>query len=201
MKTWNHSWSCHHWCIFILPIVAWMQRSCSCYVSRFCRTFTSLCFIRRRAWTWRTSSLVRRRWRISMRKWSSKSLFLSQSLCINYSHKVRGIDYGRSGGGGYYRRRVGGHLGKLVRLLWGAGGGGGHAGGEDCGHDGSERWTWWKMATMWQSWWGSEGRLWPSIYSEALITRNCRGPSNKVWVMKSLSYELCCPFALAMWPP
>jgi len=30
---------------------------------------------------------------------------------------------------------------------------------------------------------------------------SCRELPKKVWVMKSLSYDLCSPFALAMWPP
>jgi len=33
-----------------------------------------------------------------------------------------------------------------------------------------------------------------------LDNSNCRGPPKKVWVVKSLSYELCSPFALDMWP-
>jgi len=37
-------------------------------------------------------------------------------------------------------------------------------------------------------------------YSETWINRTA-GNTKKVWVMKSLSYELCSPFALIMWPP
>jgi len=38
------------------------------------------------------------------------------------------------------------------------------------------------------------------IYSETWITRTA-GDHQKKFIMKSLSYESCSPFALAMWPP